>query len=326
MLASTLVALLTFALNVYAAPILVERGIAPSKLAPAKAPARAPAKPAALPAKGPGLVASKIPPAQTTVYQAYAAFASVAYCSPAATLKWTCPGCRINSGFKTVASGGDGVGVQYWYVGYDTRLKSVVVAHQGTDPKKIVPLLTDAKIFHKTFDPKLFPGFGSAIHGHQGFVDEHAKTAAPILAAVQKTMAQFKSTSVLLTGHSLGAALATIEGVYLPLHIKGATFKTVVFSSPRVGNEAFANYVDAHGGVTRVNNKHDLVTIIPGRGLGYKHAGTELHIQTNGDWVTCPGQDSTAVGCSVNLVPNISAGNIVDHNGPFVGVKMGAGC
>lgn len=51
------------------------------------------------------------------------------------------------------------------------------------------------------------------------------------------------STKVVLTGHSLGAAIALLDAVYLPLHLpSGITFTTSVFGLPRVGNPAFASY------------------------------------------------------------------------------------
>lgn len=45
--------------------------------------------------------------------------------------------CQANSGFAPIASGGDGDGVQFWYVGYDASLKTIVVGHQGTDTSKL---------------------------------------------------------------------------------------------------------------------------------------------------------------------------------------------
>ena len=60
---------------------------------------------------------------------------------------------------------------------------------------------------------------------------------------------------------------------------------------PRVGNQEFADFVDAHVlDLTHVNNKKDLVPIIPGRFLGFVHPKGEIHIQNSGDWVTCPGR------------------------------------
>jgi hypothetical protein len=41
--------------------------------------------------------------------------------------------CQANPSFEPIASGGDGDAVQFWYVGYDPTLKTIIVAHQGTD-------------------------------------------------------------------------------------------------------------------------------------------------------------------------------------------------
>lgn len=71
-----------------------------------------------------------------------------------------------------------------------------------------------------------------------------ACSAAPgVLAAVQKALAATGSKSVFITGHSLGAAIALLDNLYLPLHLPaGITFSSSVFGLPRVGNPAFANY------------------------------------------------------------------------------------
>lgn len=58
----------------------------------------------------------------------------------------------------------------------------------------------------------------------------------------------------------------------------------------QVGNEAFANYVDAHvTSLNHINNKKDLVPILPGRFLGFHHPSGEVHIQESNAWVACPG-------------------------------------
>ncbi|KAI6117476.1 hypothetical protein EV401DRAFT_1598778 [Pisolithus croceorrhizus] len=73
-----------------------------------------------------------------------------------------------NSDFLPVASGGNGDSVQYWYVGYDPSLGTVIVAHQGTNPSEILPLVTDADLFLTNLDSSLFPGISSDIEVHNG--------------------------------------------------------------------------------------------------------------------------------------------------------------
>ena len=58
-----------------------------------------------------------------------------------------------------------------------------------------------------------------------------------------------------------------------------------------MGNQEFADYVDAHvTSLTHVNNKKDPVPILPGRFLGFVHPSGEVHIDNSNYWVSCPGQ------------------------------------
>lgn len=80
-----------------------------------------------------------------------------------------------------------------------------------------------------------------------GFADAQAAGAKSILAAVKKVFSDHGISKVTLVGHSLGAAISTIEGVYLKLALPSTTtFKHVLHGSPRVGNQEFANYIDSH--------------------------------------------------------------------------------
>ena len=60
--------------------------------------------------------------------------------------------------------------------------------------------------------------------------------------------------------------------------------------SGQVGNQDFANYIDANVHLTHINNKEDMFPTIPGMFLGFVHPAGEVHIQDSGEWVTCPGQ------------------------------------
>jgi len=90
----------------------------------------------------------------------------------------------------------------------------------------------------------------------------------------------------------------------------------VGFGMPRVGNLAFADYVDTthSGSVTHVNNRRDPIAIVPGRLMGFEHPSGEVHIQdASGAWVACPGQDDTSSHCSAGNVPNVLLGNIFGY-------------
>jgi len=261
---------------------------------------------------------------QISAFKPFTFFASTAYCNPSTTINWSCgANCAGNADFIPVASGGDGSDVQFWYVGFSPSQGTVVVGHQGTDTSSIEADATDADAILKSLNPTLFPGVSSSVEAHSGFANEQAQTAPTILAAVQKAIAAHSATKVTIVGHSLGAAIALLDGVYLPLHISGVSFQVIGYGMPRVGNQDFANYVDAHLSLTHINNKEDFVPIIPGRFLGYHHPSGEVHIMDNNQWVSCPGQDNTSSECIVGDVSNIFEGDESDHDGPYDGVTMG---
>ena len=87
-----------------------------------------------------------------------------------------------------------------------------------------------------------------------------------------------------------GAAITVLDSVYLPLWLPaGTTFQTICYGLPRVGNQAFADYVDANLFLTHINNKKDPFPTLPAMSWGYVHPAGEVHIRDSGEWVACPG-------------------------------------
>ncbi|KAH9074973.1 lipase class 3 family protein [Lactarius deliciosus] len=276
-------------------------------------------------------------------------FASTAYCNSSTTINWSCgSNCEANPDFRSMASGGDGDGTQFWYVGFSPSQKTVVVAHQGTATNKLLPILIDIDLILESLDSPLFPGVPSSVKVHDGFASEQAKyvtrsplsllfrtpttnsrsTAPKILSYVQQTLgvSVHGASSVTVVGHSLGAALSLLDGLYLRFHLNATVDVQVIgYGMPRVGNKAFADWVDAHlgGQVTHINNRRDPVPILPPRLLGFHHASGEVHITDSGTWESCPGQDNPSIGCTVGDVPNLFNSKESDHSGPYGSISMG---
>ena len=97
-------------------------------------------------------------------------------------------------------------------------------------------------------------------------------------------------TVVLVTGHSLGAALATLAAAELAedgLKVSGL----YTYGSPRVGDRRFARSVECWLGedrIFRVVNNNDVVARIPPWFAGYRHVGAARYITTDGRLVTSP--------------------------------------
>lgn len=278
----------------------------------------------ALPSAGQGI--SPLTTSQIDYFTPYTYYASAAFCDPAKVLAWNCgANCQANPNFHPIASGGDGDAVQYWYVGYDPILDTVIVAHQGTNTSNLLPILTDLDIIlvPLALDTERFPGLDPSIMVHSGFNSAQARASADVLAAVQAALSKYGSSSVTVVGHSLGAAISLIDSVYLPLHLpSGTTFQTIIYGLPRVGNQAFANYVDTHLYLTHINNEEDPIPTLPPMFLGYVHPSGEVHVEDSGAWMTCPGQDNPSTECIVGDVPTVFQWNEADHDGPYNGVTI----
>ncbi|KAJ3491725.1 hypothetical protein NLI96_g519 [Meripilus lineatus] len=258
--------------------------------------------------KGPvTLDVTPITAGQLAALAPFTQFARAAYCPSDRIAEWTCgEACNAIPGFEPTWASGDGSGVQLY-------------------PTHLLSMLTDIRVFRRPLDQKLFPGVPSNIHVHGGFGHEHAKTAVTTLKKVEAIISSKNATSVVLVGHSLGGALAELGALYmslnLPSHIR---IKAVTFGTPRVGNQAFASYFDARViDFSRVNNKKDFIPILPRLHLGFEHPRGEIHIVSPNNAFACSGNEAVEAECTKGTVPDIFWGNILDHLGPYQGIKIG---
>jgi hypothetical protein len=264
---------------------------------------------------------------QLSSFAPYTQFARAAYCASSKVTGWNCgEACNAIPGFQPTLTGGDGNEVQLFFVGYWPSQKTVVVSHQGTDPTQFLSDLTDIDIFQGGLSSSIFPGTPNNVQVHEGFRDEHAKTAPAILAETKRLISAKGATSVTLVGHSLGGALAILDSLMMRLNLPAnIAIKGVTYGLPRVGNAEFAEFFDSMVfDFTRINNESDLIPIVPGRFLGFLHTQGETHILSPGNAVSCPGHDDANDDqCQIKTVPNVFEGNILNHLGPYEGIYIG---
>jgi len=261
---------------------------------------------------------------QTTIDSQFlrpAQFARLAYCSSATVTNLTCGGpCDAVQGVTILQTGGDGTDVPLFFVASDPTSQAIVVGHQGTDPNSILSIGNDVEIAQVAPNSQIFPNIPSGVLIHDGFQNTQAQTAATILATVQSALASTGFKTVLVTGHSLGAALAILDGVMFKMTLSSdIQVLSVVFGLPRVGNQAFANMFDSlFPTFSHVTNQNDPVPTIPPQFLSYQHPSGEVHItsvDSNGaaSLIACPGQENQE--CSdADSIFDVS---IQDHLGPY---------
>jgi hypothetical protein len=137
------------------------------------------------------------------------------------------------------------------------------VAFRGTQPGNLKDLVEDARSNPVKFEP------GGRVHA--GFLDAYQSIAQPIADWLAAT----DHRRLVLTGHSLGAAMATVAAATRP------DARLVTFGSPLVGDAGFARLF-AGNDIRRYVDCADLVTSVPPGLLGYVHVASEIYIDRFG--------------------------------------------
>ena len=132
------------------------------------------------------------------------------------------------------------------FVATDEDAQTVVVAHQGTDSHEILSIANDVQFTQVAANATLFPQAGAGVRLHSGFQDTQGRTADAVLSAVQGALADTGFARVLVTGHSLGAAVASLDAAMLRMALnESVAVDSVVFGLPRVGNQDWADLLDS---------------------------------------------------------------------------------
>ncbi len=116
----------------------------------------------------------------------------------------------------------------------------------------------------------------SAIRVHTGFLNAYK---SPQVRRRIQDMVSSSVRKILVTGHSLGAALAILCAVDLQYNYPDRDIECIVFGCPRVGNAAFRDSYNKRVFKTiRVQNGNDIVTKVPLWIMGYRHVGAPISV------------------------------------------------
>jgi len=151
------------------------------------------------------------------------------------------------------------------FAAYDPAQRRAVVAFRGTQSDQIRDIALDLQVAAEPWST------GGTVH--RGF----ATAARAILPEVGRwlDLEAAQRSSLLLAGHSLGAALAVLAASLWK------TDTVAAFGCPRVGNALFARSVAASN-IDRYCNCCDVVCRLPPESQWYTHAGTRRYINRLG--------------------------------------------
>ena len=212
--------------------------------------------------------------------------ADLAYEAPAkvqaTTAEWGFPRCRCFNRKDT----------QAFLAGND---KAVILAFRGTEPKDLHDWMTDA-------DVDLVPDPWGQVH--DGFSRALSYIWQDILAAIPAF--QDKGQSLWVTGHSLGAALATLAVTRFRQDAK-PVYGLYTYGQPRTGNRDFADRFNAdfQSRTFRIVNQDDIVTRVPMRLMNYSHVGTYLYLNAKGEITDDMASWYRFLDCAKAAVPDL---------------------
>jgi predicted lipase len=174
--------------------------------------------------------------------------AEVTYCDPAHYMSRKYTG--YTSSFVPVATIEDSKTSTHGYIGYQSSLNAIFVTFRGSED--IHNWITNLEATTTSYP------LCSGCEVHKGFYAAESKVFPSILSTVKSLQAKYPSYVVIATGHSLGAALATLTAFDL-VNNGVNNVKLFNYGSPRVGNTKFADWAGS-GKIKITRQTHYKVT------------------------------------------------------------------
>mmetsp|Transcript_5531 Transcript_5531/g.6494 ORF Transcript_5531/g.6494 Transcript_5531/m.6494 type:complete len:303 (-) Transcript_5531:1927-2835(-) len=171
------------------------------------------------------------------------AYASAASCANRTLIeKWKCKVCLSGNGkfisapppLSNVIVFEDKQRVNQAFVGFDHNNKRIIVSFQGT---------VNVKETLEDLDVIPVKSYCVKCKVHSGFFNAFQSIGKSIISIVGKYSKRYKSKSIFLTGHSLGAAMACHAALHLHEIDQEYILTGYTFGQPRLGNKHFSYFM-----------------------------------------------------------------------------------
>ncbi|KAJ9048494.1 hypothetical protein DSO57_1034596 [Entomophthora muscae] len=187
----------------------------------------------------------------------YASYAGATACSLKKLKSWNCNHCKKLGNVTLGALIQDPRFDTLAIVTTDFTRKEIVLTFRGTSNLK--NRIQDFKLF-----PTDFPGVKLA-RVHTGFKECSDGLVSKYLFQAKRLLQQ-PEFNVVVTGHSLGGAIAVLAALRIQsaLELRWSRLKVFTYGEPRIGNAYFASYVNSLPlYIIRVVNENDLIPHLP---------------------------------------------------------------
>ncbi len=208
--------------------------------------------------------------------------------------------------------------------GFDDNVTRCVVSFRGSNGGKIANWIANFSYFLRDWPLGQFAGaeWCKGCKVHHGWAQAYDELKDDVVSGIT----DLGCTSLVLTGHSLGSAVATIASFDLRSAMGYHVEATWAFGKPRVGNRAFVDAFEAEAAnqgvfppVWRIVNYHDPVPRLPPSWLipSFVHGGLEVYYtdRESSNYLVCP-HEGKAENTSESCMGGVSLGRCVYLNNP----------
>jgi len=145
-----------------------------------------------------------------------------------------------------------------------------VIAFRGSEETGIADWITDLKFVKQVYP---YHTGNKKVKVHYGFIQAYKSVRDAVLEAARTA----PQAEIVCTGHSLGAALATLAALDIRYNLPEKKVSCYTFGSPKVGNKAFVTSYNRRVPDTfRFVNRADLVPSLPPG--AFQHVGQFFHL------------------------------------------------
>lgn len=220
------------------------------------------------------------------------------YCNSS---KWNCQTCSPEN---IVESTYEAYG-EKTFLGYNNQLNTLFTSFRGSS--NIQNWIDDIQIEHHCIDKT------NNICIEAGFYKLYEDLYPFVYNKIDKLSQKYKTNNLLLTGHSMGASIASLFAYNLSKNNYNITI--VTFGSPRVGNYNFVkDFVSKDITSLRITHYQDIVPHLPQYRLNYQHIPNEIWYNKNNTYYKICNDSNLEEDeeCSNSCYP-LSCTSISDH-------------
>jgi hypothetical protein len=196
------------------------------------------------------------------------------------------------SGFKYYETLYDKSSDLQGYTAVNSNTKQIAIVFRGS--ASITNWLEDAKVIQVPYET--FPECNCKVH--TGFYKSAKNIYSQVYSSVRDILDVYPSYSVLVTGHSYGAAVAQL--VAMELLSSKIVSSVYNYGQPRIGNPAYAKFVNAKKlDLWRFTHYKDMVPHVPPiTELNYYHSCREVYEDQNHALQMCSATEGEDHACA----------------------------